>query len=721
MANSQRDEVAFVTTSGIKFPTDSREYLMNLVRDVVKAEGAKFVVIAGHTVDGAALAKELSEQIRFEKARLRAAERRAREDHKAAQAAAKRDAAKRGEKFVAEPFDRTPFVFNEDAFVDDYLASHALALDEYFPRIEGVNYHIGIAQKVYDKWPGVRLLEMLQKTRSDIRLLGDKRDGNYDTEVKIPVRTKGFELVRLIMPRRTPWFYEIITGLMQRLINSFAARTFSPKPSLILTGCTGTEAYLPFYKGVPSIAVPTLHKIDEQLSTENMVGCVVVRVITEGDRTRIFRRFYDFRPIVSREREFLIPQDATKLQKLVLNALKLSPASMNSLVFRVNTAVKPKNGRRPKIDEKIIAETLKELGSKDLVVHRKKSNQWAINERHVGEAQVTLADLLKDTKVLRHAVRGCVHIGALMTLYRTILEYFPGQIYEADAIFDVGDLIQGIAHNYEFNGELLPMAHGYDKQEILAAHVVARNLLDVFKLRLKELPSTNIAKEELLGRCLPHYVFATGNHPDWVHWQKHAYALRTFEEELKRVLIEGIIGICRKADIRMDYGLVKEVVSEKIIRVGERNMVELDGIRVGVKHPSKSRTKSKSHRIQDVVEFLTQTEAKSGFSLVYIANFHEAAAVSVAKFSRTMLGVMTGAYLKATSFETNKDKVVDHGFVKVTACINKEGQLVYSDVEFDNYVHPDDAAFVDSDKIMTSQINRLEGELLKIVDLPWRL
>lgn len=721
MANEQREEIAFVAISGIRFPTDSREYLMNLVRDVVKAEGAKFVVVGGHTVDGKALASELDKQVLFEKARLRVAERVARQDHKARQAAAKRDAVKSGKHFEAEPFDRTPYIFNYDKFVEGYLEPYALALDEYFPQIEGVNYHIGIAQKVYDKWVGVRLLEMLQRSRNDIRLLGDKRDGNYDTEVKIPVRIKGFDLVRLIMPRKTPWFYEIITGLMQRLINSFAARTFSSKPSLILTGCTGTEAYLPFYKGVPSIALPTLHKIDEQLSTENMVGCVVVRVIIENGRARIIRRTYDFRPIVSRERELLIPQDATKAEKLVLTALKSSPASMNTLVFRVNTAAKSKNGRRPHLDAKALTETLEKLREKRLVVHRKKSNQWAIDERHVGEAQISLVDLLKDTKVVKHAVRGCVHIGALKTLYHTILDYFPGRIYEADAIFDVGDLIQGIAHNYEYNGELLPMVNGFDKQEILAAHIVARNLTDIFKLRLKKLPSLNIASEDLLERCLVDYVFTTGNHPAWNYWQKHAYVLHEFEEELKRALIDDILLIAQKANIRLDYALVKEVVSRKIFRVGESNMVNLDGIRVGVKHPSKSRTKSKSHRIQDVVEFLTETAANNDFALLYIANFHESAGVSVAKFSKTILGVMTGAYLRATSFETDRDKIVNYGFVKVTACINKEGHLVYSDLEFDNYVHPDDAAFVDSDKIMTSQVNRLEGDLLKIYDLPWRL
>ena len=83
--------------------------------------------------------------------------------------------------------------------------------------------------------------------------------------------------------------------------------------------------------------------------------------------------------------------------------------------------------------------------------------------------------------------------------------------------------------------------------------------------------------------------------------------LNTFEMVLKNKLIEGILSILKGADISADYEIVKKTVDAKVIRLGESMMVNTHGITLGIKHPWKGRTQSKSHRIQDVVDFFWRT------------------------------------------------------------------------------------------------------------------
>lgn len=720
----KREEVNIVGISGINFPVESRKYLMKLVGDVIRAHSAKFVVVAGNTINGKALEAEFKAQFRFE---LKEAMDQYRLD-------------KKGDPELS-PFDKEAF---KTQFERDFVRSIAQELNQFFPVLEGVNYHFVISEKVYDRPIGTRILEELRRSRDDFRLLGEKRNGSYDTEVKVPVNMRGFNKgIRVIVPRKAPWFYRIITSFMQTLIGRFIPRTFSGKPDLILVGCTGTAAFLPFYEGVPSISIPALHKIDEHMSTENMVGCSVIQLIAEEERTRIINRTYDFRTLISHEKDLAIPADSPRMEKRILHALLLSSASLKTLLFRINTLRKSKNGRnhngngnysvknhKPNI---LKAEDLKDalasLIKKDLVTFSRKSNRYEIDEKHLNDLVVSLGDMLKDSTSFKEGVFSCYHGGSLKTLYHTVNHFLPPVLVDKDVVVENGDEIQGIAHNYEYNGELLPIAHGYDKQEILTGSLRAKNLLDVFKLRLKLYQDKKLSTRELLDKCLITYVFNLGNHPSWKHYQKDALILNTFEIVLRNKLIEGIISILKGIDVSADYAIVKNTVDTKVIRLGESMMVNVHGVTLGIKHPWKGRTQSKSHRIQDVVDFFWRTFDKfakktaknsKGFALVNVANFHEAASVHVVKFGKTILGVMTGAYLKDTSFENHNDKVVDFGPALVHVCLNKEGLLLYSEVEFDDRIHPDDERIILADRLLHSDVLRLSSELTKIVDIPWR-
>ncbi len=313
-----------------------------------------------------------------------------------------------------------------------------------------------------------------------------------------------------------------------------------------------------------------------------------------------------------------------------------------------------------------------------------------------------------------------------------MLYHFPVRAVDCDAIVDNGDEIQGLAFTYEYDGELLPIANGFDKQEILHAALTSRNILDIFRMRLERIIDQKLSAEELIRRCLPTYFYEKGNHPEFEFHNKLSLPLYLFETKVKEWVIRGILTILAERGITASFFEVEKLVLERIVRVGENNMVSLNGIWFGVKHPSKARTLSKSHRIQDVTDYLYRTftdrtylqflkNLPVRFAIVLVANFHEAAAVHVTKFGKTFFGVMTGAQVKDTNFEKRQDKVVEHGFALVTVALNKEDQLIYSEVEYDDFIHPEDAKFVFADKIDTSAVNRLCAWITtELIDLPWR-
>ena len=594
---------------------------------------------------------------------------------------------------------------------NDFIMDMALAFNDFLTNV-GINCHI-VMDEVYDRPIGMEILRKLQDmNRNDIRLIND-------SEAKIPINILGIEEMRVIVPRKKPWFYKVITGLMQRLIDSFVQRSFSPPPSLILVGCCGIGAQIPSYKGVDSFAIPTLHKITEQQSTENTVGCLSMKISknSEGKLNIDQKRYYDFRSVIFNEREIAIANNVPDQEKRIINALKPSSASFKTLMFRVNS------DGQDFINEDDIKKMLSELENKGVVVWDKESNRYSINEKLVQQADISLDEFLKNSMVIEHTVLSCFHVGALKSLYFTALKYLPINAINSDALIFNGDTILGLAHNSEYTGECLPVAIGYDKQEIIAAHIIHKILWKIFEKRFERIKDKDsLAASVIIDKCLIKVVINIGNHDLWENYAKSALPLSLLHSQLKALLLKSIIDICEKNSLKSNLSMVDSIIEEKIIGVGENNIVEINGVPIGLKHPHKARTLTKSHRIQEVAAFFSEQKFKNypDLSLVYVANFHEAAAVSVSIFGRTILGVMTGAYLKDTVFENHKDKVVGYGSANVKVCFNSQKQILYNEVDFDQRIHPLDKKIVLADKLTSKDVLKLCLRLCKIVNLPWR-
>jgi hypothetical protein len=686
MEESQKTKfVDFVVISGVNFPYFSRRYLIGLVKDIVKKHSAKFIVLAGNTIDGKYLEAQLKHRIQEEK-----------------------DVVKHFNE-TAERGKRIKFT-NKDAeeIKDGLIEEMALSLNDFLPDME-VNYHIVIAEKIYDRPIGVAILKRLRELRDDIRLINDP-------EAKIPINMEGIEEPRVIVPQKQLWFYKIISGPMQRLIDSFAQRTFSPRPPLILVGCSGTRIDIPFYKNVYCSSVQTLHKINEQRSIESMVGCVVINIkINKDGKPVTTPKTYDFRSVVFNEREFATANNVSDEEKKIIGALKPSSASFKTILFRINH-------RQKIIDEKKIYELLERLINRKIIILDKESNRYSVSESLVKEANITLEDFLKGSRTIKHVVLSCVHIGALKTLYFTAIKNLPKLALDADAIIFNGDMIQGLAHNGEYTGETLPIAFGYDKQEILAAHIVNKILWKIFEKRYIKINDKKFKIGELIDLCLIKLIINLGNHDLWERYSKNSIPLSLFESQLKKLLIENILHFCGKNGLSDGIEDAVKIIEERIIRVGEDKIVSVDNINIGLKHPHKPRTLSKSHRLQEVASYFSEQKSNNKDpSLVYVANFHEAASAHISIFGKTYLAVMTGAYLKDTQFEVDKDKVVDFGAAKVTITFNEKKEIIFSEVEFDSTINKLDERIVSADKLSTEDILKLCQRLSKVVNMPWRM
>jgi len=678
--------VSLLFVSGFNWPSRSRASLPSLAVEIAKREKVGWVVIGGNTVNGKELNALLSQRL---KERLR----------------------------EVAPKDRDEM---REQITEDFIYEMAAELDEFLPVLKKIKYHIVVAEKVYDKAIGLKVLNVLQKMRKDINI-------HEDPETRFPIQLPGFEDMRVIVPRKTPWFYENVTGLMQRLINGFATRTFSPKPGIILVGCTGVGAYIPNYKGVPAIAAPTCHKIDEQLSTENMVGCVVVKISNNKEKGKfhIVPKFYDFRTAIFRERDFILPKGVDGPQKEVLEALKPGNTSVTNIRFRINY---PQSGERKNWSLEKTKKYVEQLKSRGLITYNKRGNRYEISEDLSKQVRITLNQFLEGSRDLTTVVKSCWHVGALKGLYHTVLRDEPLLAADADAIISNGDIEQGISHNYEYNGELLPIMNGPDKHGLLAAKMQAWIIERVFEIRYAKSGMKHAKAEDVIKKCLIPFYYKHGNHDEpRFSSSKNAIPLLIFDIELRRLLVEWTMQFLAGQGFRdLDMKFVDRLVNARIVRIGESRITKINGIPVGVKHPFQARTKSKGARIQETSGFFIETskgnpdEALRNVSVVFVANFHEATTICSSQWGKTMVGVMTPSQLYDSTFESNQNKVVEHGLAKSRVCLNPEGKLLWTSVEYSMDIAEKDRKIVLAEHPTNKDVSELCTELSESFNMPWR-
>ncbi len=678
------NQVTFLAISGLKFPEQSRKYLMDLVAEVAVANKVSFIVAAGHVIAG----RELEAQLKNELTGVKDLKQR--------------------EVTEAELIEDMSFSF-----------------DEFLPVIKGVNYHIVIAEKVYDRPIGKKILNnvfnLRGRSRGDIRLYDDP-------ESKIPILIPGFGDMRVLVPQKQLWHYESKTGPIQRLVNSFRSRTSSyPMPKLILGGCTGVSTFFPYYGGYV-VAVPALRKIDEQQSAEDSVGCTLITIIREEidgeEHFRIIWKGINLKGLVSQERELSMPKNVSKDEERVLKSLTSSGGSLRTILFNINY----RNHLRKPWTVEHLKPVVEELKKRRLITYSERGNFYRMSKDLVEQMHVSLTDFLKDSKTLTTVDKSCWHVGCLKTLYYTVLRDEPLLAVDADAIVANGDLTQGISHNYEYNGELLTgLMNGNDKEEIVCGLMQADIIVTCFAMRWDKYSQDKLSDMDFVRKCLVQYVYKYGNHDEgrFSHGKK-AINLSEFDRTVRETVFLKLLEFLARKRVTVDALALRKLVDEKIVRVGETHVSMINGIPVGLKHPSMSRTKTKGNRPQEAAGFFEHSlQSRPELYMrnvvtVRVANFHEAAALFVSVFGKTLFCLMTGAQVYETEFENSKNKIVDHGLAKTVVEIGPKDELLSAQVEFHTQIDKRDRRIVLADNPTAKDVLSLQLRLAAKYNILWR-
>lgn len=677
----------FLAISQLNFPDPSvnRKYLMGLVKDVVELEGVQSVIVAGGMLAGKYLKSLFASEIK--------------------------------ENGIKDKYEKEEC---RAKFVDDW----AEELSAFLPILgEGVNYHIIYSPApAYDAADGesicreilVRLFEIRDKKEKDIRLYLD------DSEPRVPVQWPEPTEIRVLVPQNKPWYSKLVSNLLQRLATPFAGRTFTgERPALILAGCTGSGVDIPSYKGIPTISVPALYKINRVKTTESMVGCVVVSMRKEGDSIKYALDTFDFRPFVSAERQSLIPEDMPTEKKRILLHLSKNSQGFDTLYNRLYGFRLEKKTPEKVVEEKEhLKKNLDALVSRGFVVYKPEINRYELSKKLEYKVKANLKTLMERARRIRVVAYACLHVGAIKTLYATFEHLIPELSENADALFGCGDIIQGLAHNFECSGELVPTLNTNDKQSIKAGQIQANVLLQIFDKRLAKYKLEGLSPEELVRKCLMKFFYCLGNHDMWVHYNKQGLPLRDFHREIVSTVL---LGVAERVP-GIPISILSALVEESIEKVGETELVVLNGIGIGVTHPHKGGAETKSARIQQVIESHVSRKHPLDIVLELVGNFHTAAAIHFPQFNRTYVGVMLGAMLKTTLFENKINKVVDHGPVVVDLWVDpKSGKLLRDTIEFfDDIVHPIDRRVVEADKLTESTVVGVAKYLTRYGDIPLR-
>ncbi len=488
---------------------------------------------------------------------------------------------------------------------------------------------------------------------------------------------------------------------------------------MILAGCTGSGVTIPSFKGIATLSVPACHKINRVRTTESMVGCLVVTMRQEKGKNTSSVDTFDFRPFVGAERQSLIPEDIAPEKGRVLWHLSQNAQGFDTLHsrlygFRLDT----KTPEKIEEEKEQLKKHLDALIAGNLVVYKPEINRYELSKALAYDVKVDLKTSMERAKRVSVVAYACLHVGAIKTLYKTFTHYIPRIAEDADALVGCGDIIQGLAHNFEYSGEIVPTLNAYDRQSLKAGQIHANVLLQIFDRRFAKYASQTKNPQELIGKCLIKFIYCLGNHDMWSHYQKQGLPLFDFHKEIVSLLVSGIAE--RVADV--PYKKLLALVEEKVIRVGENEIVKLNDIGIGVTHPHKGGADSKSARTQQVIEGHVARKHPKDVTLELVGNFHTAAGIHFPQYNRTYVGIMLGAMLKDTLFERKINKVVDHGPVMVTVWVDpRTGNLLKDRIEFfDDVMHPVDRRVVEADKLMESTVVGVAKRMTDYGDLPWR-
>ncbi|MBI2624902.1 MAG: hypothetical protein HYW70_01005 [Candidatus Nealsonbacteria bacterium] len=540
----------------------------------------------------------------------------------------------------------------------------------------------------YDGLLGEEIAQRLQELRpEDIR---HQKNG-----ARLEVKGFGYIWVLVSQKHRLPSKY--YSQAAEREINDKRGQTSQETPEVWVFGTPASSIHKPAGEvPEPYVTVPALHRLEEVHIAENQEGVTVIEYTQSRDR---FVRFWNFKDLVAREKEFItgIKQGASETHKKIVESIKREgPQSIGLLTDHL--------GVERSVVEKEIKFLVEEKKSKRRnwpgLFYDPHSQKYDFHLDWIQE-DLRYPDPENESPCIEDVflMFGCVHAGYTTSDYEFFVNRTPEIILanKVKTLVGLGDFIAGLQHDFLHTGEVFGGLNNTD-QEQFAAELVGTVIMKVFEKRLENLLSarpqnitiTQAEALDLVNNALLQFVYIPGNHDLWQEREGVA-PLSTFRDKLIKLVMTNVLNTVASKSfpaINLSQVIEQKIVGYKDVgmsynpEMNKRNtgfpffgaMHKLSsGLSLGMIHPHMARAQTTSLRAQHAIDFFR------GCQVIGVANFHTAIVVHVWQSNRgQVVASQVGTMALFTPFEQRKMKIVDFGpvFLRV---LSRSGRIVMTE------------------------------------------
>ena len=619
-----------------------RNGLIELASQVSKKEGLRFIVLAGGLVSFPHLRKEFT-------------------------TFALRQIARKRRFYLPSEDKKKRKIEDLDAAREWLLDDIAKQVARVLPKLRNRSGHFVRLYIVtspapnYDGWIGQEIAQRLRGYgRRDIRYMGEG-------SARISLKNLN-KVIGVLVPEKASWRSKYFSTAVDRLIEDEEKQTSQPLPDLWLIGCTASSLLRPRGERKRSyVSVPALHRLKQVHTAENQVG---IRVL-EFQPTGFLVRTYNFKDYTAQERRWVPDPEGTPLQKSIVAELKNRGAMTIGMFEDVL-----------RVSRREIANAIRTLNESEYRPAIRLDSDSDFYDFDSAWIQNKLKYPLVSAKTCREDVLlnfGCLHAGSIYSEYEFFLKNVPQFILQrgANVLVGAGDLIEGLEHDLDKRGESM-RGWNYTDQENLAAKLIGRVMLRVFKARLtkaaetfKKKPSARKLKS-LVESSLITFLYREGNHDTWV-LKRGVVPLSFFGPSLVSYLTQGVAQVLKERGWQVPdlLGMV-----EAKVRYGEVHTLP-SGLGITLLHPFMARAMTSSLRAQHTLDMAVTP-------VVVLANFH--VAISVDQWDSDFgqrVSQQVGSIVWKTEFEHGKLKTLDVGvgYLRILSC---EGRILMTESAFFN-------------------------------------
>lgn len=557
-------------------------------------------------------------------------------------------------------------VTRKSAAEEEFLSQVADELVKVIP-VMGVDLFI-TTSPAFDGEIGERVAQLLSERRKDIRVWNVGGD-------RFPVKYVN-KLLWILTPMKAVWMRgDYYSTAVERVIKDKTKQTSQSSPDDYVVMGFGSSINKP--KGelkYQYMSIPVCHRLEETRVNENQIGVSALEYPADGSQ-RLFRT-YSLKDLVSKELSFIVPPEgASVLQKKMIELIKAKGWATRG-IFVGELGVSGKEVDEA-LESLIKKKTFRRNGENwPGIVYREKSQKYYFDLNYVQRflKYPNPSGSFSEDRIVSLA---CMHAGSRETDYQFLVNEVPKIILRqnADILVDAGDTKEGLKHDLDKKGEIVPGMANNTIQEKFAAHLIGTIILKVFKerfsLALKDSEKDKFTPEkvsELVDNALLTFIYILGNHDLWEAGDGHE-PLVVFRAVLEKFLTEHIHEHLDSQ--KLPYQSLSKLIESKIFCQEFYNLPS--GLKLSIQHPHMSRAKTTSIRPQEMMDY----GKRMGCQITIGANFHVGESVDEWDMDLGQCHCQEiGTMKHGSNFERHKMKMVDQGVGFLRALSRKDEYFI---------------------------------------------